>query len=71
MSGSSVAGSSVAGGDEDENKEKDNLDKFLANHTSEDNESFSELQEEAFKAHRLHTSASLKHAYLLIQNCDI
>ena len=29
------------------------LDKFLANHTSEDNESFNEIEAEAEKKHRL------------------
>ena len=41
---------SVLGEEEGDNVE--NLDKFLANHTSEDNESFFALQEEAEKKHR-------------------
>ena len=47
---SSTTGKTSLLGDED--KEQDNLDKFLANHTSEDNESFFELQKEAEKKHR-------------------
>jgi hypothetical protein len=43
---------SVAGDEEEEEKEKMNLDRFLANHTSEDNESFKEIQEEGFARHR-------------------
>jgi len=44
---------SVMGDEEEkEEEEKMNLDKFLANHTSEDNESFKEIQEEAFARHR-------------------
>jgi hypothetical protein len=43
---------SVVGEEEEEEKEKMNLDKFLANHTSEDNESFKEIQEEGFARHR-------------------
>ena len=42
----------TADDEEKEQEEKMNLDKFLANHTSEDNESFKEIQEEAFKRHR-------------------
>jgi hypothetical protein len=52
--GSSFAGSDGGkeGKKEEEEEEKVNLDKFLANHTSEDNESFKEIQEEAFKRHQ-------------------
>merc|ERR1712179_408521 len=39
--------------DNNEEKEKMTLDKFLANHTSEDNESFIEIQEENDKKHRI------------------
>ena len=39
-------------GEKKDEEEKMNLDKFLANHTSEDNESFIEIQEEAFQRHK-------------------
>jgi protein DGCR14 len=48
----SVSRESGTGDKEVEEVEKVNLDKFLANHTSEDNESFNEIQEEAFARHR-------------------
>jgi hypothetical protein len=51
VSRESVA-SVVGDEEEEEEKEKMNLDKFLANHTSEDNESFKEIQEEGFARHR-------------------
>ena len=45
--------SSVFGEADDAEEEVENLDKFLANHTSEDNENFEELQEQAYTKHRL------------------
>eukprot|EP00088_Acartia_fossae_P020282 TRINITY_DN2190_c0_g1_i2.p1 TRINITY_DN2190_c0_g1~~TRINITY_DN2190_c0_g1_i2.p1 ORF type:complete len:582 (+),score=214.57 TRINITY_DN2190_c0_g1_i2:97-1842(+) len=52
----------------DEEKEQDNLDKFLANHTSEDNESFYELQKEAEKKHRLKNAWMYKDEKLFLEN---
>ena len=38
---------------EKEVKKPQSLDDFLANHTSEDNESFDDIQEEAARRHRI------------------
>ena len=55
LTGASISGT-IGGGNDATNKEseeeKDNLDKFLANHTSEDNESFYDLQRETEIKHR-------------------
>jgi len=56
---------SVLGEEEGDNVE--NLDKFLANHTSEDNESFFALQEEAEKKHRLKNAWMYKDEKLYLE----
>jgi len=68
VAGSSMAGSSVAGDEDPEEKDVDNLDKFLANHTSEDNESFVELQIEAEKAHRLNKAWMYKEELTFLED---
>jgi len=52
---------------EDEKDEVENLDKFLANHTSEDNESFFELQKEAEKKHRIKNAWMYKDEKLYLE----
>lgn len=54
--------------DDKEDKEKMNLDKFLANHTSEDNESFNEIQEEAFRRHRVKNAWMYKDERMYLEN---
>lgn len=44
------------------------LDKFLANHTSEDNESFIEIQDEAEKKHRIKNSWMYKDEVVHLEN---
>ncbi len=53
----SVASSST---DQETKERKESLDQFLARHTSEDNESFNELQEEQFKKFRVEKSWMFK-----------
>jgi len=48
-------------------KEKMTLDKFLANHTSEDNESFIEIQEENEKKHRIKNAWMYKDEKLCLE----
>jgi len=55
-------------GEEEEETGKVNLDKFLANHTSEDNESFVELQVEAEKKHRMKNAWMYKDESLYLEN---
>jgi len=50
-----------------EEKEKITLDKFLANHTSEDNESFIEIQEENDKKHRIKNAWMYKDEQLFLE----
>merc|ERR1712106_667793 len=50
-----------------EEKEKLTLDKFLANHTSEDNESFIEIQEENDKKHRIKNAWMYKDEKLCLE----
>ena len=55
LSGAGSSGTSSGEHDttnKESEEEKDNLDKFLANHTSEDNESFYDLQRESEIKHR-------------------
>ena len=55
LTGASICGATGGGNDasnKESEEEKDNLDKFLANHTSEDNESFYDLQRETEIKHR-------------------
>ncbi|XP_023332279.1 protein DGCR14 homolog [Eurytemora carolleeae] len=55
--------------EEDEEKGKEeNLDKFLANHTSEDNESFQVLQAESELRHRVKNSWMYKDELLFLEN---
>ena len=49
-------------------KEPMRLDKFLANHTSEDNESFIEIQDEAEKKHRIKNSWMYKDEVVHLEN---
>jgi len=53
--------------DATEEKEKLTLDKFLANHTSEDNESFIEIQEESDKKHRIKNAWMYKDETLCLE----
>jgi len=53
--------------DINEEKEKLTLDKFLANHTSEDNESFIEIQEENDKKHRIKNAWMYKDEKLCLE----
>ena len=54
-------------GNASEEKEKVTLDKFLANHTSEDNESFIEIQEENDKKHRIKNAWMYKDEQLCLE----
>lgn len=66
---SSTGGQSEAGGSgASDAPEVENLDKFLANHTSEDNESFFELQKEAEIKHRLKNAWMYKDEKLFLEN---
>ena len=53
--------------DNNKEKEKMTLDKFLANHTSEDNESFIEIQEENDKKHRIKNAWMYKDEKLCLE----
>merc|ERR1719232_2543509 len=52
---------------EDKEEEKITLDRFMANHTSEDNESFIELQEESEKKHRIKNAWMYKDEALYLE----
>jgi len=54
---------------EEEEEDKDvNLDTFLANHTSEDNESFHEIQNDAEKRHRIKNAWMYKDEAFYLEN---
>ena len=67
----SAAASNEAKGDKDkigeEEEEKINLDQFMANNTSEDNESFIELQVEEEKKHRIKNAWMYKDEALYLE----
>jgi len=62
-------GSEASAADEDPNKEDPvNLDTFLANHTSEDNESYHQIQNDAEKLHRIKNSWMYKDEAFYLEN---
>lgn len=70
-SGASISGATGGGNDatnKESEEEKDNLDKFLANHTSEDNESFYDLQRETEIKHRIKNAWMYKDEKLFLEN---